>query len=128
MTSSRRQLPSVDAVLRMPALEPALREHGHAALADAVRAVLKQLRDDQGKAAEIDAVIAGVVSLLDRRTQTNLRRVHNLTGTVLHTNLGRAVMSEAAIAAVGDAMRNPCALEFDLHGGGRGDRDTVVEG
>jgi L-seryl-tRNA(Ser) seleniumtransferase len=53
--------------------------------------------------------------------------VINLTGTVIHTNLGRAVLSEEVIASVADAMRSYNALEFDLEHGERGDRDTVVE-
>ncbi len=51
----------------------------------------------------------------------------NLTGTVIHTNLGRAVLSEEVITSVADAMRSYNALEFDLEHGERGDRDTVVE-
>lgn len=127
-------LPAVDRILNWPSVAPLLAEHGRTAVLAAVRGLLAELREHRrtdGTAARPYTEAAFSAQLCERLTQQNaarLRRVFNLTGTVLHTNLGRAPLPEAAVEAVILAARFPCALEYDLDSGGRGDRDDLVEG
>ncbi len=123
MEPKRPAIPSVDRVLREAALAPALEEFGHTALVAAIRLVLDERRIT-GNESEL---VTAVQSRLTARHRPALRSVFNLTGTVLHTNLGRAQLSEAAVAQATSAMREPCALEYDLATGGRGDRDSIIE-
>ena len=128
-------LPSVDKLLQHPALQAAQAAHGKTACTEAIRAVLAQLRsavraeDGALDAARLapEAMAQAVGSALAQRFAPQLRAVFNLSGTVLHTNLGRALLPPEAIESVVQAMAAPMNLEYDLASGGRGDRDDLVE-
>jgi L-seryl-tRNA(Ser) seleniumtransferase len=125
--SALRKLPSVDEVLRAPAAAVATAQFGRQAVVGAVRVVLAKAR--AGKSVQnADGVLSHALTVLEMQSRSRLRPVFNLTGTVLHTNLGRALLAEAAIEAAQTAMRNAVALEFDIGDGERGERDDIVRG
>ncbi|HET6389531.1 L-seryl-tRNA(Sec) selenium transferase [Hyphomicrobium sp.] len=125
-----RDLPSVDAVLSSEAAPSLIERFGRVAAIDAIRAVLADTRaaikSGMPAVPGIDHVALLALSRLAEEDRSGLRPLFNLTGVVLHTNLGRAVLAEAAIEAAVAAMRDPVALEFDLETGTRGERDDHV--
>jgi L-seryl-tRNA(Ser) seleniumtransferase len=123
----RARLPSVDLVLRGAAGAALVARYGRTLALDAVRAALAAHRSG-GAAASLADVTAEAGAALAALTRPSQRRVFNLTGTVLHTNLGRAPLPEDAIAAAAEAMRDPSTLEYDLDSGKRGERDDHVSG
>ncbi len=123
-----RRLPSVDEVLRAPASVAALESFGRPALTDAIRVSLSEAREGRTPIAAAGDFAARAAAALERAARPSLRPVFNLTGTVLHTNLGRALLAEAAIEAATRAMREAVALEFDIGGGKRGERDDHLRG
>jgi len=127
------QLPSVDKLLRDDAVRALLAEHGHTLVAGQARALLDDCRADAiagrlGLAAvALPALAAALARRVQARLQPRMRAVINLTGTVIHTNLGRALLADAALQRLLELMAAPNNLEYDLASGGRGDRDTIVE-
>lgn len=126
-----RGLPSVDQVLKSPAAVTALAAFGHAQTAAAVRGALAVAREAVragAPAPDAEGVAATAAATLAAGARSTQRPVFNLTGTVLHTNLGRALLAEAAVDAAVEAMRSPVSLEFDLATGQRGERDDHLRG
>jgi len=74
-----------------------------------------------------ETIVHALLQRLEAGSQPSLRRVFNLTGTVLHTNLGRAQLPAAAIEATAAALAEPSNLEYDLEAGERGERDAHLE-
>ncbi|MDB5617157.1 L-seryl-tRNA(Sec) selenium transferase [Tardiphaga sp.] len=128
VTAKLRRLPSVDEVLRSDAASAAIERFGRPAVVGAVRRILAEFRARGAVAGQLDDVVAEAVSQLEQLDKPSLRAVFNLTGTVLHTNLGRALLAEPAIAAATAVMRSAVALEFDLEDGRRGERDDHLRG
>ena len=131
MTDPRRKLPAVDALLEAPGLAPLLAAHPRGLVVRAVRETVDAARANGGAppAEGWDAAIGAAVA---RRTAPSLAPVINATGVVLHTNLGRAPLAPAAIAAISSVAAGYSALEYDLGRGARGSRhlhcrDLLVE-
>ena len=132
---SRASIPSVDRLLETDALRKAVERHGRTLVVEAAREILDDVRRAIGTGAETDpgaveaaALAARIAARADAAASPSLRPVFNLTGTVLHTNLGRANLAARAIEAAVEAAARPSTLEYDVERGGRGDRDSHVEG
>ena len=131
--ASPKELPSIDRLLRTPATAVLVAMHGHTLVAAEARALLDCMRTQALVGAlplgavQTAAVDAALSSRVAARLQPRLQRVLNLTGTVIHTNLGRALLSDAALQHLLAQMAGPNNLEYDLATGGRGDRDSIVE-
>lgn len=130
-----RKLPAVDELLRASAVAALATSHGIAAVADAVRAVLGRLREgissgllDEGG---LDLALSGLDSAVEQQLRRalgySLRAVINATGVILHTNLGRAPLAEAALDHIRKTSATYSNLEFELDAGERGERDVHVD-
>jgi L-seryl-tRNA(Ser) seleniumtransferase len=124
-----RAVPSVDAVLQQ--LGDLLKTWGHRQVADSVRKEICNIRSriQAGDAPDlsIEEIRSAVTAMLLEANRPGLRPVINLSGTVLHTNLGRASLPPEALEAVVMTAQAPSNLEFDLSAGVRGDRESHIE-
>src|SRR5919106_5105970 len=127
MHADLQTLPSVDRLLRQRDTEPLIAAHGRRAVTEAIRAVLAGLRAERVLAGETE-ILGRVRDFLHADAKPSLRPVFNLTGTVLHTNLGRALLPAEAITAMSAVAESPANLEYELAEGRRGERDAHVEG
>ena len=122
-----RRIPPVDRLLDW--LGDHIELHGRPLVTACVRAELAAVRCGARAGLPVpepETLLAAIRRRAAESAAPRLRPVFNLTGTVLHTNLGRAQLAEAAIERMAAAARAPCALEYDLADGSRGDRDDLV--
>jgi len=127
MTDRRRALPSVDRLLRQPAVAAAGAGHPRSVLVRAVREAVAEVREGGGAPADLSLWVEAVGRRVARATAPTLRRCINATGVIVHTNLGRAPLAEAAARAVAETAAGYGTLEYDLGRGERGDRQRHVD-
>lgn len=129
-----RELPSVDRLLAQARTLRALDRFSHEYITQQCRTTLDELRAAiQGGQAlsprdlEETAILERVARRIEADTGPKLRRVVNATGTILHTNLGRALLSKSAVKALSEAADHTVNLEYDLRRGQRGRREDLLE-
>jgi L-seryl-tRNA(Ser) seleniumtransferase len=131
MTQRFSSLPSVDRLLASEELSGAIAELGRDAVKQAVRDELEERRrhiaDGTANGASPASVAAAVVQRAYASLEPSLKQVINATGVIIHTNLGRAPLSDATIAAMATAARSYSNLEFNLDAGTRGSRYDHLE-
>lgn len=124
-------LPSVDSLLTSNMAEALIKLHGRKEVKHRIQEALQSLRIalQQSDVLEVSEalIFAQVKQAFDDEESHELHRVFNLSGTILHTNLGRAALPQAAIDAVTEVMRYPTNLEYELDSGRRGSRDSLLE-
>lgn len=128
-----RLIPSIDKLIKSPQGTDLIHQFGHQAFVTQARVFLEEARHHIIKTHTVpdflkdeSILLSEIRANLQTMRQPQIKKVFNLTGTVLHTNLGRGLWSEQAIAAAIDAMRHNVALEFDIEKGQRSHRDHVV--
>lgn len=126
-----RAIPGVDELLKDPYLGAPLIEHGASIVTEAVRSALDDLRTGVLGGAVTEVTGGLIRAMVDDNiaslTRPSLRKVINATGTIIHTNIGRAILSTEAAEAVRSSALCNTNLEFDLATGERGERDVHVE-
>lgn len=129
-----RSIPKVDIILEYEAIQASIEKYGREIVIDAIRVEMDELRKfigtcDSEEAAK--AAIANVVTSITKRAekmlQPNMRKVINATGTILHTNLGRAPISKEHMAHIAEIATGYSNLEYNLNAGKRGERYSHFE-
>ena len=124
-----KKIPSVNILLNNRSVQKLVSMHGLVLVTRCVQSVLINARKSvlAGESTNMAALVQSVLEETDRVLLPSIRPVYNLTGTVLHTNLGRAPLPESAIKAMANVARGASNVEFDLKTGKRGDRHKHAE-
>jgi len=124
----QRQIPSVDSLLRLPDGSRLINQYSHTLVVIQLRETLQELRDKPDRdIPDGEGILAMVESRIQTNTRPTLTPVINATGVILHTNLGRAPLSTAALAAMQQTGQSYNTLEYDVTAGVRGSRQVHCE-
>jgi L-seryl-tRNA(Ser) seleniumtransferase len=126
-----KAIPSVEKILNSPVLDSCRNKFDQHHIVRAIRKVTALIRNlllDEAltECPLLDEMAGDAVEILNTDMSLGMRRVINLSGTCIHTNLGRACMPEEVVQQIADAARWPSTLEYDLETGSRGNRHRVV--
>ena len=138
-TSFYNLIPSLDKLMREDVLVVCAEKFGHQSIKLIAQEVLGYLREKisasdvetisvLGKESAVSDIAEEICARATNALKSPITPVFNLTGTVIHTNLGRAALAPSAVVAMTQAAEQTTNLEYDLETGKRGDRDTVIEG
>jgi L-seryl-tRNA(Ser) seleniumtransferase len=122
MTDKRRALPSINALLESSGVKALLQQYPRRVVVEAVRSVVDSERSEGGTGKTEEQWLTVIAARVGGMSRPSLRRVINATGVVLHTNLGRAPLADAAVEAIADIASGFSNLEYDLESGARGSR------
>jgi L-seryl-tRNA(Ser) seleniumtransferase len=142
-----RALPSVEELVSSSSAADLLTRHPRGQVVEAVRAAVEAARREiiaaagvaegaapgaeagaaQARSVSTESLLRDAAALLAAWAQPGLRRVMNLTGVIVHTNLGRSALADSAVERVVQVARGYSNLEYDLESGERGNRETAVE-
>ncbi|KAA1177135.1 L-seryl-tRNA(Sec) selenium transferase [Photorhabdus heterorhabditis] len=124
------QLPAIDRLLHEPQIALFVEQYGQTLVTATLRKMQQQARTNIRQHQELpdwcDNWAVALGQQLEQKQALSLKPLFNLSGTVLHTNFGRALMAESVIKAVTQVMRSPVTLEYSLNGAGRGHRDRAL--
>lgn len=128
-TDLAQTLDSVDQIVRSPEYSKLLEQWGFATMTAAVREVQQSIREARvtNENLSIDDYVGKVTAWLSEHGDRRYVPVFNLTGTIVHTNLGRAVLDADLLDRAFSRLRGPISLEYDLRAGKRGQRESIIE-
>lgn len=124
------QLPSIDKLLHQEEIQALVASYGQTFITEYLRKLQEEaritIRQKNGLPQWHNHWADELKNRITLQRKSSIKPVFNLTGTVLHTNLGRALMAESAIEAVSQVMRSPATIEYSLDGASRGHRDRAI--
>jgi L-seryl-tRNA(Ser) seleniumtransferase len=132
------QLPSIDRLINAQALQDTAKAFGLTLLTQVCKEVLADIRQNLKMKIDLETensikipdeleIVSRIQIACAHKMALQFKSVHNMTGTVIHTNLGRSVLADVAVKALGEAGKHPLNLEYDLSSGERGERDHFLE-